>query len=65
MPPKPKVFVTRRVHSEALDLMKLSPLHYSVDVWDSDEPVTRDELIKRVKGVHAIYCTIDDIILHY
>jgi len=55
----PKVYVTCRVHDEALELMKKT---CSVELWDSEDPVPRDELIKGVKGAHAIFCTIHDII---
>ncbi|RUS82477.1 hypothetical protein EGW08_009740 [Elysia chlorotica] len=55
--PAPKVFVTRRVHQEAIDLLKEK---CDVDIWDSDEVVPRNELLKRVKGVAGIFCTISD-----
>ncbi|XP_005112797.1 glyoxylate reductase/hydroxypyruvate reductase [Aplysia californica] len=56
---KPRVYVTRQVHDEALELLREK---CSVEVWNSDELVPRDELLKKVKGVDAIFCTINDII---
>lgn len=28
--------------------------------WDSDEPVPRTELLKRVQGVHGLLCLLSD-----
>ncbi|CAG5129083.1 unnamed protein product [Candidula unifasciata] len=54
---RPRVYVTRDVHQEAIDLLKES---LDVEIWASDEVVPRDELLKKVKGVDAIFCTISD-----
>jgi glyoxylate/hydroxypyruvate reductase len=54
---KSKVYVTRDVHQDAIDLLKE---HFEVDIWKSEEVVPRDELLKKVKGVDAIFCTISD-----
>ncbi|GFR69694.1 glyoxylate reductase/hydroxypyruvate reductase [Elysia marginata] len=54
---RPRVFVTRSVHQEAIDHLKEK---CEVDIWDSDQAVPRNELLKRVKGVAGIFCTISD-----
>ncbi|KAH9513426.1 hypothetical protein Btru_032984 [Bulinus truncatus] len=56
---QPKVFVTRKVHQEAIDLLKQ---HCVVDIWDSDDVIPKDVLKEKVKGVAAIFCTISDTI---
>ncbi|XP_059163442.1 glyoxylate reductase/hydroxypyruvate reductase-like [Physella acuta] len=56
---RPKVCVTRKVHDEAIALLKE---HCDLDIWDSEEVIPKDELLKKVKGVAAIFCTISDII---
>lgn len=32
----------------------------SVSVWDSDEPVPREELLKGVSGAHGFLCLLSD-----
>ena len=53
----PKVYVTRRIHDEAMQLLSSK---CQVTRWDSDELVPRDELIKGVKGVDAVLCMLTD-----
>jgi len=52
-----KVYVTRQVQSEAVELLKKK---CSVEMWASDEAVPREELLAKVKGVDAIFCTLND-----
>ena len=54
---RPRVFVTRSVHGEAIDHLKEK---CDVDIWNSDKVVPRPELLKRVQGVAGIFCTISD-----
>lgn len=54
---KPKVFVTRRVPQEGIDILKET---CDVDVWNSDDVVPRETLLERVKGVNGLFCTIND-----
>ncbi|CAL1536631.1 unnamed protein product [Lymnaea stagnalis] len=56
---RPKVLVTRKVHQEAIDLLKEK---CELDIWDSDQVIPRDVLLKKVQGVSAIFCTISDVI---
>ena len=55
----PRVYVTRRVQEEALQLLREK---CTLDMWDSDELCPREELLAKVKGVDAIFCTISDSI---
>ncbi|GFO05732.1 glyoxylate reductase/hydroxypyruvate reductase [Plakobranchus ocellatus] len=55
----PRVLVTRDVHQEAIDHLKEK---CEIDIWNSEKAMPRDELLKRVKGVSAIFCTISDTI---
>ena len=48
---KPKVFVTRVIPDKGLDLVKEA---CEVDLWEGDLPPSRDELLKRVKGVDGL-----------
>lgn len=41
----------------------LIPLHDNrceVSLWDSDEPVPREELLKGVQGAHGLLCLLSD-----
>ncbi|XP_067658654.1 glyoxylate reductase/hydroxypyruvate reductase-like [Haliotis asinina] len=56
---QPKVYVTRRVPAEGLELLKKS---CNVFVWDSDDVVPRATLLEKVAGMDGLFCTISDII---
>jgi glyoxylate reductase len=46
-----KVFVTRRMAQEALDLLAK---HSEVDVWEGEETPPREEFIKRLSGANGL-----------
>uniref|UniRef100_A0A4W4FXN3 Glyoxylate reductase/hydroxypyruvate reductase n=1 Tax=Electrophorus electricus TaxID=8005 RepID=A0A4W4FXN3_ELEEL len=54
-----KVFVTRRIPQEGMAILKQAGI-CEVSVWDSDEPVPRSDLLKRVEGVHGLLCMLSD-----
>lgn len=54
-----KVLITRRLAPNVVDRLKQN---YEVDMWEHDEPMPRDELMGRVKGVSAILCLLTEII---
>ena len=31
-----------------------------VDYWDSEDPIPRDELLRRVAGIDGLYCLLTD-----
>jgi len=53
-----KVFVTRRVPPEGVDLLKSAGC--VVTQFDSDAPIPRDELIKGIHGCDALFCLLTD-----
>lgn len=53
-----KILITRALTPEVLAGLDKS---YQLDVWESaDAVMPRDELLRRVKGVHAILCMLTD-----
>ena len=54
---KPRVFVTRIIPDKGLDLVKD---FCDVDLWTDDLPPSRDELLKRVKGVDGLLCLLTE-----
>ncbi|XP_005999961.3 glyoxylate reductase/hydroxypyruvate reductase isoform X2 [Latimeria chalumnae] len=54
-----KVFVTRRIPAEGLEVLKQSGV-CSIQQWDSDEPVPQTELLKGVVGAQGLYCLLSD-----
>jgi lactate dehydrogenase-like 2-hydroxyacid dehydrogenase len=54
----PKVLVTREIPDDGLQLLDED---CEVDLWSEDTPMPREELLKRVKGVHGIICLLTDI----
>ena len=52
-----QVYVTRRVPQPGLDLLKE---HCDLKMWDSDEAIPKEELIRNVSGVDALFCMLTD-----
>ena len=53
----PNVYVTRLIPQEGIDLLKK---HCNVEVNPEDRPLTREELLKKVKGRDGILCLLTD-----
>ena len=56
---KPKVFVTRVIPEKGLEIIRG---YCEVDVWESDLPPTRIELLQHVRGVDGLVCLLTDTI---
>lgn len=54
---KPKVFVTRVIPDKGLELIKD---FCEVNLWESELPPSRDELMHRVQGVDGLLCLLTD-----
>ena len=54
----PVVFVTRRIPDEGLQL--LEEQGYTVKIYPKDQPITRAEFLKQVKGVDALLPLLTD-----
>lgn len=54
---KPRVYITRRVPATGVNLLQEK---CDVKIWDSDEPIPRQELLKNVVGVQGIFCLITE-----
>ena len=57
MSDKPKVYVTRRVPSRGIDLLKK---HCTITQWDTDDAISRETLKKNVAGVDALFCLLTE-----
>ena len=57
MSAKPKVFVTRRVPQEGIDLLQKK---CEVSLWDSDDVIPREVFLAKIRGVSGIFCTLND-----
>jgi glyoxylate reductase len=55
--PKPKVFVTRIIPSKGLDIVQE---FCEADIWPEELPPTRDELLRRARGVDGILSLLTD-----
>uniref|UniRef100_A0A671MCE0 Glyoxylate reductase/hydroxypyruvate reductase n=1 Tax=Sinocyclocheilus anshuiensis TaxID=1608454 RepID=A0A671MCE0_9TELE len=55
----PKVYVTRKVPPDGLDILRESG-QVQFEMWDSDDPVPRVELLKKVKGCDGILCVLTE-----
>lgn len=55
--PKPKVFVTRLIPKKGLDIVLES---CEADVWPGEMPPSREELVRRARGVDGILSLLTD-----
>lgn len=55
--PKPRVFVTREIFSDALEDIRLAA---DLDLWTDELPPPRSELLHRAAGVDGILCLLTD-----
>jgi glyoxylate/hydroxypyruvate reductase len=56
-----RVVVTRRVPKVGMDILRAVRPAMELDIWDSDDPMPHDLLVKAVSaGVDAIYCVLSD-----
>jgi len=55
--PKPKVFVTRIVPEKGLEIVRS---FCEADVWSDELPPSRDELLRRVRGVDGLLSLLTD-----
>ena len=53
----PYVFVTRAVPEEALNILRES---FDINVWEKDEPVSRNSLLEEVKKADGLYVMLTD-----
>jgi glyoxylate reductase len=56
---KPKVYVTRRIPEDGLDLLRQT---CEVEVWAGDMPPAREVLLGGVRGVDGLLCLLTDAI---
>lgn len=56
---KQKVLVTRNVPQAAIEIIKSSQ-SCDLDYWNSEDPIPRDELLKRVAGLDGLYCLLTE-----
>jgi glyoxylate/hydroxypyruvate reductase len=55
-----RVIVTRRIPPAGLDMLRSNPA-LDLQIWDSDDPMPHEELLKAVSsGADAIYCMLTD-----
>ncbi len=54
---KPKVYVTRKVPEEAIDLLRQE---CEVEVWEGELPVPRDVLLEKVRDIDGLYCLLTE-----
>ncbi|XP_068941359.1 glyoxylate reductase/hydroxypyruvate reductase isoform X2 [Petaurus breviceps papuanus] len=54
-----KVFVTRRIPPEGQALLAQAGIS-NVEQWESDEPISREDLLKGVFGAQGILCLLSD-----
>ena len=54
---KPKVFVTRTIPEKGFEIVRD---FCDVDLWPSELPPTRDELLQHVRGIDGLLCLLTD-----
>lgn len=54
---KPKVFITRRIPENCMELLKE---HFEVEVWDREEEIPREVLLEKVRDVDALVAMLSE-----
>ncbi|XP_030643544.1 glyoxylate reductase/hydroxypyruvate reductase isoform X2 [Chanos chanos] len=54
-----RVYVTRQIPPEGLEILRKSG-QVQFELWNSDDPVPREELLKKVKGVDGLLCVLTE-----
>jgi len=57
MPKKPRVFVSREILPDGLDLIRPA---CDLDLWTDELPPPREELLRRVRGVDGLLCLLTE-----
>ncbi|HTP09555.1 MAG TPA: D-glycerate dehydrogenase, partial [Anaerolineae bacterium] len=57
---QPRIFVTRLIPPQGLEMVQSLAAEYDIDVWPSPLPPTDAELLPKVKGVIGLYCLLTD-----
>ncbi|XP_063781859.1 glyoxylate reductase/hydroxypyruvate reductase-like [Pseudophryne corroboree] len=57
----PKIYVTRSIPPEGIKILQQSG-SCDIEQWDSDDPVPRSELLKKVAGIQGLYCLLTESI---
>ncbi|XP_073447722.1 glyoxylate reductase/hydroxypyruvate reductase-like isoform X1 [Aquarana catesbeiana] len=55
----PKIYVTRRIPPDGIKILRQSG-SCEIEQWDSDDPVPRSELLKKVAGIQGLYCLLTE-----
>ncbi|XP_066518128.1 glyoxylate reductase/hydroxypyruvate reductase b [Hoplias malabaricus] len=55
----PRVYVTRQIPPRGLQILRESR-QLEFDLWDSDDPIPRQELLKKVKGCNGLLCVLTE-----
>ncbi|KAL7855906.1 hypothetical protein AOLI_G00195100 [Acnodon oligacanthus] len=55
----PRVYVTRQIPPRGLQILRESG-RVQFELWDSDDPVPRQELLKKVKGCDGLLCVLTE-----
>ncbi|XP_017581014.1 glyoxylate reductase/hydroxypyruvate reductase b [Pygocentrus nattereri] len=55
----PRVYVTRQIPPRGLQVLRESG-QVQFELWDSDDPIPRQELLKKVKGCDGLLCVLTE-----
>lgn len=53
----PKVLITRRIPDSGFEILENK---VDMDIFEGDRPISKDELLERVKGKDGLYCLLSD-----
>ncbi|XP_053558695.1 glyoxylate reductase/hydroxypyruvate reductase [Bombina bombina] len=55
----PRIYITRRIPPDGLKILQQSG-SCQIEQWDSDDPVPRSELLKKIVGIQGLYCLLTE-----
>ena len=53
-------FLTRKIPQEGMEILNAGNKRLAIKSWGTENVIPREDLLKEVKGMHGILCTICD-----
>ena len=56
----PSLFFQSRTNYRIDQICYFAMVRCNIDLWDSDDPISREELLRRVCGLDGLYCLLTE-----
>lgn len=56
----PSLSFQNRTNERINKICHFHVIRCDIDFWDSDDPISREELLRRVRGLDGLYCLLTE-----